>query len=329
MHSFDLHHGDFRRIDLNLLVAFDALMQERHVSRAAARLFVGQPAMSHALARLRDVLGDPLFVRTGNQMEPTARALALAPHIRAWLEDANQFLFAPDNFDPAQAQATFSLAAPDGMEAILYPALIGQLRTQAPGVQLRSYLLETDQQLTALDNDDVDLLITATPLPLRDWHSHQLLMQSGFTAIHAQSQLNLPDPPTLADLARCDHVASSYRGSAAGVVDHLFAANGLARRIVAMSASLIAISHIIRQAPLVSVQPTLYLPLFRSTPDIVCTPLDDTVHININMVWHCRNDKQPLHRFLRTLLCEQQQCRFGDTPAVPGEQNAARCTASG
>ena len=258
MHSFDLHHGDFRRIDLNLLVAFDALMQERHVSRAAARLFVGQPAMSHALARLRDVLGDPLFVRTGNQMEPTARALALAPHIRAWLEDANQFLFAPDNFDPAQAQATFSLAAPDGMEAILYPALIAQLRTQAPGVQLRSYLLETDQQLTALDNDDVDLLITATPLPLRDWHSHQLLMQSGFTAIHAQSQLNLPDPPTLADLARCDHVASSYRGSAAGVVDHLFAANGLARRIVAMSASLIAISHIIRQAPLILKNPNDY-----------------------------------------------------------------------
>ena len=118
MHNFDLPHSALRRIDLNLLVAFDALMQERHVSRAAQRLNLGQPAMSHALARLRELLHDPLFFRIGTQMEPTARAIELAPQIHTWLEQANQFLLQEPLFNPAQAQGTFSLSTPDGLEAM-------------------------------------------------------------------------------------------------------------------------------------------------------------------------------------------------------------------
>ena len=85
MNGVDIKHADFRRIDLNLLVALDALLTECHVGRAAERLFIGQPAMSHALTRLRALFDDELLVRTGRQMTPTALARELAPRIRAWL----------------------------------------------------------------------------------------------------------------------------------------------------------------------------------------------------------------------------------------------------
>jgi LysR family transcriptional activator of mexEF-oprN operon len=311
MQNFDFPYSALHRIDLNLLVAFDALMQERHVSRAATRLHLGQPAMSHALGRLREVLADPLFFRSGTQMEPTARALELAPQIHAWLELANQFLLREPLFDPMQAQATFTLSTPDGLEAMLYPPLIAALRQQAPKVGLRSYLLETDQQLAALDKDEVDLLISASPLVCRDWHMQRPLMESGFVALYSRAQLQLPTHPSLADLAGCDQIASSYRGSAAGVVDHLFAEHGLRRRIVAMSASLMATGRILQQAPLVSIQPALYLPLFTVLPDIQHAALDARLRIQINLVWHRRNDSHPLHQFFRSLLLEKIATLYG------------------
>ncbi|GGY08933.1 LysR family transcriptional regulator [Paludibacterium paludis] len=310
MQKIDIHHGDLRRIDLNLLVAFDALMQERHVSRAAERLFLGQPAMSHMLSRLRDTLKDPLFVRSGNRMEPTARALELAPRIRQWLDEANDFLFRETDFDPAAVTARFSLSAPDGLEALLFPSLIAALRAEAPGVQLRSLLLETDQQLAALDRDEVDLLFTAAPLPLRDWHNHTILSEAGFSAVYSPRQTTLPDTPTLADLAACDQLVSSHRGTAAGVVDHLFTERGLTRRIVALSASLMATGHILSEAPLISIQPNLYLPLFADRPDLVHVPLPSEATLCINLVWHRRNDTHPLHRYLRALLMRHFEQRF-------------------
>ncbi|MDC7701434.1 LysR family transcriptional regulator [Vogesella indigofera] len=310
MNEFDLDADALRRLDLNLLLAFDVLMQERHVSRAAARLYLGQPAMSHALARLRKLLDDPLFIRCGSRMEPTARALALAPAVHAWLQEANRFLFRQPPFDPAAVNASLRLSMPDGMEAMLYPSLIAALRQQAPQLQLRSQLLETDQQLAALDNDEVDLLITAAPLPLRDWHSRRPLFDSGFCSVHSTQQLVLSATPSLAELAACDHVVSSYRGTAAGVIDHLFAGHGLARRIVALAASLMAIAHILQQAPLVSIQPALYHSLFDLHPALRCSPLPGAAQIQIDLVWHRRNDGHPLHRFLRQVLLAQLQQLF-------------------
>jgi DNA-binding transcriptional LysR family regulator len=315
MHNFDLHHGELRRLDLNLLVAFDALMVERHVSRAASRLNLGQPAMSHVLSRLRETLGDPLFIRCGTRMEPTARALELAPRIREWLHLTRSLLLDETPFDPAQENSTFTLATPDGLEALIYPSLIASLRQQAPGILLRSYLLEVDQQLAALDRDEVDLLISATPLALRDWHSQRPLMDSRFVALYSRQQLTLPPHPTLADLASFDQIASSYRGNAAGVVDQLFADQHLTRRVVALSASLLVIGNILQQAPLLSIQPEIYLPLFETQSGIGHVVLDESLNIRINLVWHRRNDNQPLHRFLRMQVLQRLECLFG--PLLP------------
>jgi LysR family transcriptional activator of mexEF-oprN operon len=311
MNDFDFSHSALHRIDLNLLVAFDALMQERHVSRAAARLHLGQPAMSHALARLRQVLNDPLFTRNGTQMEPSARALELAPGVHAWLEQAHQLLLKEPLFDPAQVEATLALSTPDGLEAMLYPPLIAALHQRAPRVGLRTYMFEADQQLAALDQQEVDLLISAAPLNMRDWHSLHPVLECGFVALYSRNQLSLPLHPSLSDLAAYQQVASSYRGNSAGVVDQLFAEHGLKRNIVVMSASLMATGSILQQAPLVSIQPALYLPLFASSPDISHVELDSQLRIQISLIWHRRNDNHPLHRFLRQILTETMATLFG------------------
>jgi DNA-binding transcriptional LysR family regulator len=303
MNDFDINYADFRRIDLNLLVAFDALMQEGHVGRAAERVFLGQPAMSHALARLRETLGDPLFIRAGNRMEATALALELAPRVRAWLQQADGFLFARPAFNPATAQGTCRIAVPDGLEALLFPPLTAHLCREAPGVRLRAQLAEFEHILPALDADEIDLAVSHIDQPLREWHNHLPLLESHFDYVYSERQLALPNPVGAAELAGFEHVVSSHRGAANSVVDRFFAARGLTRRVRTVSASLIATGHIVAAAPLVSIQPRIYSPLYRGLADVTVRPLDEPMlKIDIGLIWHRRNDDHPLLGYLRGLI---------------------------
>lgn len=305
MHQNDIRHADFRRIDLNLLVAFDALMATEHVGLAAERLFIGQPAMSHALARLRTLLDDELFVRSGKRMAPTARALALGPRVRAWLNESAHFLLHEEPFDPALAEGVVRVSIPDGVEALILPPLMAKLRAQAPGVRVRAQLLEVEQLQQALDDDEVDIVVVAATLPLRSWHQQAKLLQSGFNYLYSPAQLTLPEPATLADLAAQSHVVSSHRGEAASVVDHCFAAHGLTRHVVVSATSLVAVSRLLKQAPLVSVQPALYADLYPQE-GIVVGPVrtEPPLLISVDMVWHRRNEQHPLHAHVRGLIGE-------------------------
>ena len=116
---------NLRRIDLNLLVAFDALMHTRHVSRAAAHLGIGQPGMSAALGRLRQLFDDPLLVRQGSEMVPTERALALQPDIQKLLRDVENILAPPQAFSPETSDRVFRLRMSGLLSVLLLPALVG------------------------------------------------------------------------------------------------------------------------------------------------------------------------------------------------------------
>ena len=126
--------------DLNLLVAFDALMQERSVTRAAKRVGLTQPAMSNALCRLRALLDDVLLVRSGSEMVPTERALELAGPVRESLEKLSGVLL-PNNFDPRKARREFHVATADLIEVAFLPVLLQRLATEAPLVDIRIYSL--------------------------------------------------------------------------------------------------------------------------------------------------------------------------------------------
>ncbi|WP_333988304.1 LysR substrate-binding domain-containing protein [Pseudomonas sp. S3(2024)] len=154
--------NDLRRIDLNLLVVLDALLSEQHVTRAAERLHLSQPAVSHALARLRDLLGDPLLVRAGSTLVPTARALELVAPLAEALAQV-QSLLAPNTFDPATARRTFRVAMSDYGAAIILPGLIRTLRREAPGIDLQISHASREGMLEGVLNGDIDLAAGVFP----------------------------------------------------------------------------------------------------------------------------------------------------------------------
>ena len=164
-----------QRLDLNLLVVFDALMHERNVTRAARRLFLSQPAVSHALSRLRASLGDPLFVRNGRDMTPTARAEALIPVVRPLLAGLDEALHG-SSFSPASLDQTFRLALPDIAEWVVVPRLLPRLREEAPRVRLALHEIDLDEFQDQMARGELDAALVAE-VPLRPGMHKKLLVR--------------------------------------------------------------------------------------------------------------------------------------------------------
>ncbi len=221
--------NDLRRIDLNLLVILDALLSEQHVTRAAERLHLSQPAVSHALARLRDLLGDPLLVRAGSGLVPTARALELAAPLAETLAQV-QSLLAPNTFDPASARRTFRLAMSDYGAALILPGLIRTLRAEAPGIDLQISHASREGMVEGLLNGDIDLAAGVLPELPGELRSTPLFEERYVCLLDRQS---LPaggvlDLPTY--LSR-PHVLLEMRGSGTPEIERTLTALRERRRV--------------------------------------------------------------------------------------------------
>ena len=301
----EIRHGDFRRMDLNLLVGFDAMMLERHVGRTAARMFIGQPAMSHMLARLRESLEDELFVRTGNSMEPTPLALELAPQVREWLNEANQFIFLRQSNDLNSVKATVRISTIDGIEPVLLPALMTQLRSSAPGIRIWIKQLQRSETLPALDADEVDIALGIGQLPYKEWHSHDLISVSGFECVYSSQMLTLPKLITPQVLSQYEHVALSWRGETGSEIDQFFDDCGVQRNIAVSVVSQLAVMQVLRQFPLVSLQSSMVTSIYRSQPDLTVHPIEvPDLAMDVRLVWHRRNDQNLAHAHVRKLVKE-------------------------
>ncbi|MFN3945246.1 MAG: LysR family transcriptional regulator [Allosphingosinicella sp.] len=176
---------ELRRLDLNLLLVFSALMRERSVSRASGRLFIGPSAVSVALTRLRDTLGDPLFVRAGTGMEPTPRSPALWSELELALSSIEIAVRGHRTFDPATAQAIIRFAAPDELEFVLVPRFRERLETEAPSIRLVVLPSDFRTLLGRLDSGDADLALSATPTSgVERRHRIRLLHRDGFSVLY-------------------------------------------------------------------------------------------------------------------------------------------------
>ena len=221
--------NDLRRIDLNLLVILDALLGEQHVTRAAERLHLSQPAVSHSLARLRDLLGDPLLVRAGSGLVPTARALELAAPLAETLAQV-QSLLAPNTFDPASARRTFRLAMSDYGAAIILPGLIRTLRAEAPGIDLQISHASREGMVEGLLNGDIDLAAGVLPELPGELRSTPLFEERYVCLLDrhsllADGQLDLPTY-----LSR-PHVLLEMRGSGTPEIERTLTALRERRRV--------------------------------------------------------------------------------------------------
>jgi DNA-binding transcriptional LysR family regulator len=225
-----LNSDQLARVDLNLLVLFETVFEERHVARAAARLSLSPSAISHGLRRLRELLHDPLFLRHPRGVVPTERAVALAAQVSSALAQVRQVVAAAEPFDPSRSARRFTVGAPDGIAAVALPPAIAAVRRTAPGVDLSIRELQPGDAIAALDAREVDIALH----PLDDVPARcvaRALFEEDFVIAMRAGRAS---PKTLSAEAYCaaQHVLVSQRGDRHGFVDEVLATHGLTRRVV-------------------------------------------------------------------------------------------------
>lgn len=296
-----IDHINLARLDLNLLVALDALLTERGVTRAADRVGLGQSAMSHNLARLRALFGDELLTRGPEGMRPTPRALALAAPVRAALAQIQALLSRDKAFDPRTAERTFRVGLSDSTEVLLIPALLDRLREGAPGVHLRLHNIDPSRLLDDLDADRLDFAVaTGTFAQGQAHHKRRPLLTETFMCMFNAERTGVSAPITLEDYVRLPHVLTSLREDERGVVDDALAKLGLKRTVVLTTPRFLAVPFLVARAPVVVTMHARLARLFAAELDLSLSPPPvELQEIAVSLFWHASYDHDPGHRWLR------------------------------
>ena len=303
----------FRRLDLNLLRVFDAVMAERSLTRAAQKLSLTQPAVSNALRRLRETLGDELVRRTSAGMEPTPRAQALWPVVRTTLAQLEAAL-APEEFVAAEARNTFVLAMADATAAALMPRMVALLGAEAPGVSVRVLPLSTRDPRRMLDDELTDLAIGYFPAVLADLtaqrqagepvaYAHQRVYDGEYVCLMRKDHPLAGAPLTLDAYCAARHLLVSCSGRPYGFTDEALAALGRERRIVLTVNQFFTAGRVVARSDLLTVLPLHFFSVTGLEGELVWRPMPmrmPTVHVDA--LWHVRHAGTPAQRWLRALV---------------------------
>jgi DNA-binding transcriptional LysR family regulator len=302
----DMHyaHSELNAIDLNLVLALDALLTERHVTRAAMRLGISQSAASHALARLRELFDDPLLVRgPRGTMVSTSRADQLAPAVHRVLVDLAAVLRGDAAFDPATARRTFRIGGGDYVELVLLPRLLERIGRTAPGVDVwvHSFTEHGDTELAA---GVLDLVIGPPRGAARPAGSFEkVLFDESFTCIVRAGHPLAGSKMTLARYCAAPHLLVAPRGTPGSVVDDALAAVGRHRRIAAAIPHFLVVPYVIAGSDLVATLASRVAAMFSETLGLVCAPPPLAIpKFQIALAWHERTHQDAPHRWLRDQL---------------------------
>lgn len=298
--------------DLNLLRVLDALLQENSTVAAGRRIGLSQPAVSAALGRLRAALGDPLFVRVGQRLEPTPYAISLAEPLRSALNDVEAMLSGPPEFDPAKATDRFTLSGSDFFAEMLMPALGDHLARLAPGILLQLVDLVPDNYIAPLKTHEVDLaLIPQLECPA--WVDWQPLFNSSFAVIarrgHPALTALTPGKEMPVDLL-CDlgHILFSPEGQTAAMGDSALAAVGRKRRVVMTLPVFYGVFSTVAGSDHIAFVPQqMAHQMARKLNINVYTPPFPMPTPVIGMYWHKRATNAPAHRWLRAQIAALMQ----------------------
>ena len=299
-----IDHINLSRIDLNLLVAFDALLAERSVTKAAARVGLGQSAMSHNLARLRQLFDDELFVRSPEGMRPTPRALALADRVRVTLSDIEALVTRADEFDPANTERTFRIALPDSVEMLIGAKLLAIGCEEAPGIRFRFYSTDERQLLDEIDADNIDLGIGIGTFPDGQvHHNHRLLVTDTYLCMFNAKKVGLKPPISLEDYVRLPHVLTSLRKGERGVVDDALEKIALSRKVALTTSRFVAVPFLVAGAPVVTTMHARLARIFARELGLVLSRVPvELPEVTISMLWHASYDGDPGHEWLRKAI---------------------------
>jgi DNA-binding transcriptional LysR family regulator len=290
-------------IDLNLLVALDALLSETHVGRAARKIGLSQPATSHALKRLRELLSDPLLVRVGSRMELTPRAIGLREPLAETLQRVQSLLVA-DSFEPGSSSRRFSVMMQDHVAHLLVPALVKRVHSSAPGVRLDALPWQSPASVRLERLRSIDLLISCTTNEIAGFQRETLFTDTEVTVVRkgypSRSRMN-----SLKAFLNARHVAVVGRGLTEDPVDTWLRQEGLARQIVLRVPSYLQALQTVAQSDLVAFVPkrlaaSLAHPL---SLDVLPPPMDPGEYQE-GLFYPRRAFQDPASIWLRKLVLE-------------------------
>ena len=296
-----VHDPKLSAIDLNLLVVLRALLRERHVTRAARELGLSQSAASHALARLRELYGDPLLVRSGRSLELTPRALDILPLLERGLLELEGSVRAPPPFDPRKARLTLRLIAADYSQAVFFGPLLSLVQREAPGIDL--HVMGEAGGLEQLEAGTTDFALLPKEQVPRTF-SQRRLFSDGFTCMLRRGHPALQRKRlSLEQYLELGHLLISPGGSPGGLVDAELAQRGLSRRVVLHVPSFLVAPLVVAETDLISTGPErLFRRMSERFPIVLLPPPLKLARFDLCMVWHARHDRNPAHGWLREAI---------------------------
>lgn len=292
------------RYDLNLLPIFLTLMEERSVTRAALRLGITQPALSNALTRLRAMLRDPLFIRERYGMQPTQKAMELAPVLAAALATLDDVILGQQEFDPAQARLQFTIAPNSYVEFVLVPAIVARLRDVAPGISLRLTPYGTDLAETGVISGGTAMVLGRIVDP-PDNLVVQHLMQESLACIVRADHPQIGDRISKKQFEQLKHVNMLPPGRLRVGLFQALERQGLRREVAVSVTHFLAIPEMVAVTDYCAMLPRLICRHLAHDARLKVLPSPvDLGTFPVEMAWHTRYRHDPAHRWLRGLIVD-------------------------
>jgi DNA-binding transcriptional LysR family regulator len=294
-----MHFVHTKPLDLNLLQTFHAVHAAGNVSRAAERLGVSQPTVSHALQRLRRLHGDPLFVRTQGGMAPTAKAQRLAKAVEQALATLDVALRETETYDPARSDRTFRLHLTDIGETIFLPPLVRMLARDAPAVRLAAFQLDDRDILPALESGRIDLALGY--IPALTGAQRQYLLSERYVIVMRAGHPAAARKPTRAALARLQYALVRSHPATGRALAEM----GLTERIVLELPHFMVLPRILAETDLAAMMPSRLADTFKALGHyVVWRPRIGMPRFDVSVHWFWRFTNEPGNRWLRERVVE-------------------------
>jgi DNA-binding transcriptional LysR family regulator len=293
---------ELKDIDLNLLVVFEQLLIERRVSKVADNLGLSQPAVSNALARLRKLTDDTLFLRTTRGMEPTPYAQQLAEPIAYALGMIHGAVNQKTSFDPATAMRAFTVGMTDIGEIYFLPTLMEELAKLAPGVTMSTVRNTNVNLRDEMEAGHIDLAIGLLP-QLKAGFFQRRLFRQRYVCMYRKGHRLDKRKISLAEFSSADHVVVVSEGTGHGKVDELLERSGVSRNVRLTVPHFVAVGHILRQSDMVATVPERLAQALVGPFELAYSSHPARLpEIAINMFWHAKYNKDPANEWLRGLV---------------------------
>jgi len=290
------------KIDLNLFTVFDAIYREGSITAAAKTLNLSQPAVSHALARLRDNFSDPLFIRQGNKMQPTPIAKNVISDVQEALHQLHVSLVQSKQFDAKVSKKHCAMSLHSSLEALYIPSLMQRLSEQAPQMTLACTRVRRTELEKKLASGDIDLALDIL-LPVSDQIKHTRLAQDELMVVCKAENITTNEQLSLENYLKQNHVLVSSRFSGQGIEDFELGRLGLQRKVALRCQHFFSACRIVAHSDMLLTLPKTAAIMFSKVLPLDVHPLPvELPNIDVHLYWHANVDKEPANKWLRNKI---------------------------